>query len=100
MQHADSLASFLCSHELQWDPHHMSRLTPKVLIEYKRQLKRFTQWYSGSGRSWHTFWQLDMLLVAYKNDSPVAVVAWAFVELSCSRRGSGMGCCWGGVPNP
>ena len=25
---------------------------------------------------------------------------WASVELSFSRRGSGMGCCWGGVANP
>ena len=73
MQRAASVESFLCSHELQWDPHHMSRLTPKVLMEYKRQLRRFTQWYSGSNRAWHTFWQLDLLLVAYKNDSPATV---------------------------
>ena len=78
----------------------MSRLMPKVLPIPKRQLRRPTQWYSMSRQAWHTFWQLHMLLVAYKNDSPAAVVAWAFVELSFSRRGSEMGCCWGGVANP
>ena len=81
MQHADSLASFLCSHELQWDPHHMSRLTPKVLMEYKRQLKRFTQWYTGSGRNWHTFWQFDMLLVNFQNDFLAAVGKGDFATL-------------------
>ena len=66
MAASDAVATFLAQNQLKWDTHHLARVRPETLHEYRRQIQKFVSWYRGRKNYWMYFWQLDMLIVTFK----------------------------------
>ena len=74
----DTAVQWLWQSPLRLDTHQRDRVLPKTLNEYRKQVGRFQRWYAGQQLRWRAFWELDVLLVWYKNACPASVTRGEF----------------------
>ena len=77
----EAAVQWLWQSPFRLDIHQRDRVLPKTLAEYRRQVGRFQRWYAGQGLRWNAFWELDVLLVWYKNACPASVTRGEFAAL-------------------
>ena len=69
----ESVDEFLATCPVPQDPHQAARVRPATLVEYRRQIRRFLLWLDGQQLAWWAFWQLDLLMVRFKQASPAGI---------------------------